>query len=156
VIISRANFLALPARRFYIRNIEIQKQRRTEMQGFTVYNRNTGTVIGRGLTVEQAAAEILTHDSHDYDVRLGTDGVWRLYVSRGSLASQRGAGGYVQALVGIIGQNRRDRPIVSRQAEYADAWRDIAQQVITAGWDSVPVEAYTDAGYDAMMAEING
>jgi hypothetical protein len=114
---------------------------------YTVYSPASGTVYGRGLDVTDAAEIILTHDGHEYEVRPADDGIgFDLFISRGSRNSTSGLGGFVQAW-------RHNRLIGTSTMDKDQAWREIAAQVVTAGWERVP-DAMTDADYDAMLAEI--
>ena len=114
---------------------------------YTVYNINSGTVIGRGLSAVGAAQEILGHDSHTYELRhIAGAKCWQLFVSRGSAASFGGTRGMTEAY-----SNRR--LICSYAATESEAWNQVAELVIGAHWEGHP-EAMTDADYDAMMAEI--
>lgn len=117
------------------------------MTTYTVYSPASGTEYGRHLDVTAAAEIILTHDGHEYEVRPATDGIgFDLFVSRGSRNSFGGTRGMVPAW-------RGRRPIGTSTMDPGQAWREIAAQVVTAGWDGVP-EAMSDADYDAMLAEI--
>ena len=115
------------------------------MTTYTVYNPNSGTEIARGLSAIQAAQEILGHDSHDYDLRREDD-CFQLFITRGSNASFGGNGGFTRAY-------SHGRLIFSGAATEDAAWEEIADQVIKAGWQSIP-QALTDDDYDAMRAEI--
>lgn len=114
---------------------------------YTVYSPASGIVYGRGLTATQAAQEILSWDSNDYDLRYA-DGAYDLFVTRRWRAAFGGDGGYVQAWSG-------KRLIRSRAATEAAAWEEVAKLVIEADWDRHPIAA-TDADYDAMMAGSEG
>lgn len=115
------------------------------MTTYTVYSPASGTVYGENLTVEQAAEIILTHDGHEYEVCPANAGGFGLLISLGSRNSQRGLGRMVPAW-------RHGRLINSAKADEAEAWRDIALQVVTAGWEGFP-QAMTTEDYNAMMAE---
>ncbi|HEX5228759.1 MAG TPA: hypothetical protein VFW44_13665 [Bryobacteraceae bacterium] len=116
------------------------------MTTFTVYNPNSGTELGRGLTAAEAAQEILGHDGHDYELRRDGE-AFQLFVSRGSRNANGGNRGLTEAY-------SHSRLIRSYAATEAAAWEEIADQVIHAGWESVPVQVVSDADYDAMIAEI--
>lgn len=113
---------------------------------YTVYNPNSGTELGRGLTAVTAAQEVLGHDSHGYELRR-EDNTWCLYITRGSRASYGGHGGFVPAQAG-------SNPIYSHAATEAEAWEEIALKVIDASRnpDWGRVDAMTDAEYDTVLA----
>lgn len=121
------------------------------MTTYTVYSPASGTVYGENLSVTEAAEIILTHDGHEYELRLAsgrplTDQPgFDLFISRGSRNSFGGTRGMTQAW-------RGGKPIWSLETDPKKAWQDIAKQVVTAGWDNVP-EAMTTEDYNAMMAE---
>lgn len=119
------------------------------MTTYTVYSPAHGTVYGENLTVEQAAEIILTHDGHEYEIRpSATHGGFDLFISRGSRNAFGGTRGMTQAW-------RGSKPIWSMETDAAAAWRDIAQQVVTAGWEGLP-EALPTESYIAMMKEAGG
>ena len=100
----------------------------------------SGSVIDRNLTALQAMREILNYDGYAYRFRRDKAGNLYLYHSDGSANSTRGARHFVRcvsninsSLLGLAGQ------------------REIAEQVIYAGWPRLP-EAMTDADYDAQGA----
>jgi len=99
----------------------------------------SGSVIDRNLTALQAMREMLTYDGYAYRFRRDKAGGLFLYHTNGSANSTRGARHFVRcvninsSLPGIAGQ------------------REIAEQVIYAGWPRLP-EAMTDADYDAQGA----
>jgi len=80
----------------------------------------------RGLSAEDAADAILLYDGRDYALRREYRGGWRLYVTRFSRNAGGGSGGMV------------DTTIYSAATTEAEAWRDIAQQVLSADWPGYP------------------
>jgi len=62
----------------------------------------------------------------DYALRREYRGGWRLYVTRFSRNAGGGSGGMV------------DTTIYSAATTEAEAWRDIAQQVLSADWPGYP------------------
>lgn len=136
---------------------------------YTVH-RNDGTVIERGLSLTEAAAEILSYDGYRYEVRpametvtvgeddngedieeerqvsVGGDLAWQCFASEMSAASSGGSG--------------RMYPISGTYVFAADAdqaWQKIAAVVVEEcnRWRHSP-QVMTDADYDAMMAEAEG
>lgn len=93
-------------------------------------------VLGRHLTAAEAAAEILTHDGREYDIRPEQDGGFTLW-SRQEVANR----GWTRTV------------IYSAADTMAEAEAEIFGRVIAAGWDRHP-DAMTDADYDAMMADL--
>lgn len=77
---------------------------------------------------------------------LPLDDGWTLYVSRGSANSFAGLGGYVPA------RQRHFQHITSRAASEQDAWGEIAEHVIRAGWGRVPC-VVTDDEYTRLTRE---
>lgn len=73
------------------------------------------------------------------------DGIWQLYVSRGSRNSSGGTRGLTEAYSG-------GRLIFSTKDGEKAARQDIAEQVIAADWDGVP-DVMTDTAYQEMLAE---
>ena len=105
--------------------------------GYTVHR--NGEVIGEGLSLTDAAVEILTHDGRDYEVRPLDGGGYGLFVSRGSRNSPSGLGGFVRAWGGY-------KTIYSPAKTDVDAWREIAAQVVKTSWPGMP-EAMTDEAW---------
>ena len=100
----------------------------------------SGDVIDRNLTALQAMRAILTHDGYAYRFRRDKAGNLFLYHTDGSANSTRGARNFVRCVGGI----NSSRPGLAGQ-------REIAEQVIFAGWPRLP-EAIIDADYDATGA----
>ena len=100
----------------------------------------SGTVLDRNLTALQAMREILTYDGYAYRFRRNKAGGLYLYHSDGSVNSTRGARHFVRCVGGI----NSSLPGIAGE-------REIAEQVIFAGWPRLP-EAMTDADYDATGA----
>ena len=100
----------------------------------------SGSVIDRNLTALQAMREILTYDGYAYLFRRDKAGNLYLYHSDGSANSTRGARHFVRCVSNI----NSSLPGIAGQ-------REIAEQVIYAGWPGLP-EAIIDADYDATDA----
>ena len=107
---------------------------------YTVFSGANGTVYDRGLSVEDAAHIILTHDGRDYEVRQATTerghNIFELW-TRQQVANIKWGRTVVYAVA------------ETREAAEADIWR----RVIRAQWANHP-DVMTDRDYDAMLAEI--
>jgi len=103
---------------------------------YTVTDRS-GNVIERGLTLSHAAHEILSTDGREWDIRPIDGGGWCLW-ARHQVANRPWA----------------ETTVWSFAASPEAAEADIFGQVITACWPG-HYEAWTDAGYDRMLAEID-
>ena len=101
---------------------------------YTVHR--NGEVIAEGLSLSEAAIEILRFDGHDFEVRPLDGGGYGLFVSRGSRNAPGGLGEFVHAW-------RGDRLIMSLAATEADAWQELAEQIVLTAWPGHP-EAVTD------------
>ena len=110
----------------------------------TVYNRHTGAVEGRGLTVVQAAEIILAHDGSAYSIErgdashdIGGESQWWLFSKEAN---------------GRWGRTSSVKPIYAISAEAA--WPLIAREVLrVCGEWRLPLSVVTDADYDAMIAD---
>ena len=106
------------------------------MTTYTVFNSNDPEVNERGLTLEQAAARLLTEDGHEYEIR-EEDGLFELFYSRHSRNSTMGA-----KLTSYAGGN------------FVDSNRDrLLQKIVMAEWCGA--EAMLDDEFTHMMAENN-
>jgi hypothetical protein len=76
-------------------------------------------------TYIEAACEILG-DGHDFELRRATNG-WQLYMSRFPRSASGGDGVMVEAYLD-------GRPVYSRALTEAEAWEDVARQVMGAVW----------------------
>lgn len=108
---------------------------------YTVFSFNDSSRAYRGLSVTDAAQELLLADGHDYEIR--QDGTFhdgtpflRLFVTQFSRASPLGG----EPMVGTI---------IFGQTE-----EEIYEQVVVVDWDWHGKEAMTDERYDAMRAEL--
>lgn len=99
----------------------------------------SGVARAEGLSADEAAREVLTHDGHNYEIRPDPDGGFWLW------HSQRGGGGNVPMV----------RTLIYSAADNAVAAQDeIFAEVITkSDWFDRP-NIMTDADYAAMVAEI--
>lgn len=109
---------------------------------YTVTNPNSGALLGRGLSVTEAADAILTHDGYAYEVREMGAGHYELFVSDGSANSPRGARHLNSTILSIGG---------CYAADAEAAWRELAGRVLTADWEGP--QAMTDADYEAALAD---
>lgn len=120
------------------------------MTTYTVYNFNSGTVVGRGLTVVQAAQEILSYDGHQYELRcedhfVGLPPRWTLLVSRGSAASSGGTRGMTPAW-----SHSNTIAVYTHSEEVA--WESIAEQVVRDM--CVPLDVMRDDEFDRLQHEL--
>lgn len=109
----------------------------TDNTTYTVFHSSDSSRAYRGLSVEDAAQELLFADGHDYEIR--QDGTWhdgtpvlRLFVTQFSRNSPLGGSPMVSAV--IMGQTEKE----------------IFQQVLGRDWHGM--EAVTDEQFDAMVA----
>lgn len=117
---------------------------------YTVYHSNSGEVQGRGLSVTDAAHEILTYDGYLYEIRIKpgyeVDGeqLFEVYRSRLSRNSSGGPAGFVSCGYRTYAQSE------------ADAWPRLADQVVQAsyGFTERGLACMTDEDYDRAQAEI--
>lgn len=101
---------------------------------YTVFDGNSCRVFGSGLTVTEAADEILSYDSRRWELRLNEDSAgWDLW-SKG------------------LNDPWRRTALYSLEADYDTAWAEIAGKVIAAGWDRHP-DVMTDEDYAAIMRQ---
>ena len=115
------------------------------MTTYTVFDDGDFRVLGRGLAAEDAMAVMLTHDGYRYEIRKSEfqGGIcWDLYHSDGSATSTR-ARHMVKTVAFSLVEGE------------TDATREIAEQVIAAGWTRMP-QAMADRDFDAMMADVAG
>ena len=115
------------------------------MTSYTVFDANDSSrIYGAGLTAEEAMSEILTYDGYRYEIRqskfVNGRPCWDLWHSDGSENSPRGARHLVKTLA------------FSLESDEAVAAREIAEQVIYAGWPGMP-ECMTDEAFAAMVAQ---
>jgi hypothetical protein len=115
------------------------------MTTYTVFDGNDSSrLYGSGLTAEEAMSEILTYDGYRYEIRKGEFkglACWELWHSDSSENSTRGARHMVKTVAFSLAEDE------------VTATREIAVEVIAAGWSRMP-ECVTDEDYHAMQAEI--
>lgn len=106
------------------------------MTTYTVFCSNDANVARRGLTLANAADELLTQDGYAYEIRPveGYDGQMQLWTSDGSANSTRGARHLTPTRIGGHSED------------------EIWQQVIAREWHGF--EAMTDADFDTMRAAV--
>lgn len=102
---------------------------------YTVLDNGSGEAIATGLTAAEAAHEILTSDSQEYDIREDEDGGFTLW-ARQQVANK----GWTRTVIFSVKDDR------------AEAEAEIFGQVIVADWPRHPT-AMTDEAYRAMMAD---
>lgn len=110
-------------------------------QLYTVVSPNGDYVIGSGMSAVEAMHDVLTHDGHDYEIRLRDDGGYDLFVTQFSRNSTLGGRPMVKSVIS------------SYEADEAAATLEIAQKVITADWNHSP-DVYTDEQYAQMLREL--
>lgn len=112
---------------------------------YTVYNPNSGDVYGQGLTVHDAAAEILSYDDRAYEVTPDAEhpGWWKLLRSPYSRSS-----GFKSDPTALSGY-------VVKAASEDEAWDVFAAKVVADDWNDreVGLRAVTDEAYDEAMRE---
>lgn len=101
---------------------------------YTILDHN-GFVIARGLTLADAADEIMSSDSREWDIR-PLDGGWVAW-SRQQVANR----GWAPCL-----------PLYSAEPDRAAAEREICEMIVAAPRWPGHVEALADDDYDAMVA----
>lgn len=107
------------------------------MTAFTVIDSASGEVIGTGLTAADAAAEVLTSDSQEFDIRAAEDGNGFELWTRQQVANK----GWTRTVVYSI------------EAARDAAEAEIFAKVIAADWPRHPT-VLTDAQYAEMLAEL--
>jgi len=113
---------------------------------YTVYSPNSGTVYGQGLTVREAASEILRYDDRAYEVVPDAkyEGWWNLLRSPYSRSS-----GFKSDPTPLSGY------FVQASSE-DEAWDILAAKVVADDWNDgkeVGLEAMTDEAFDAAMSQ---
>ena len=108
---------------------------KTDAETYTVTTQS-GDDVRRGLTLAQAADEVLSSDGRDWEIRLEADGWYRLW------------GRHQVANIGW-GSTR----LISGATNRATAEAQIFGEVIYADWDRHDV-AQLDRVYDAMLADV--
>ena len=107
------------------------------MTTYTVIDDNSGEAIATGLTVAEAAAEVLTSDSQEFDIRAAEDGNGFELWTRQQVANK----GWTQTVVYSVEDDR------------AAAEAEIFAKVIAADWPRHPT-VMTDQQYAEMQAEM--
>lgn len=111
------------------------------MTRYTVFNSNdSDEIYGRGLTAIEAMHEVLTYDGYLYEIRSAKfhgARIYELWHSQYSANSTMG-GKLVKTVITSFASGRKA------------AIEDIAQQMITAGWDGRP-DCLQDEDFDAML-----
>jgi hypothetical protein len=115
-----------------------------EMTTYTLID-TQDNVTDRGLSLVDAAREILTYDGHDYEVRLENDGWYYLFGSTGSRNSQSGLGKFNQSYC-------NGRILMEQASSEAEAFEKFAAKIIHNDWVRTPT-AMTDADYDKQEAD---
>ena len=106
------------------------------MTTYTVYSPHDSRDAISGLSIDEAAREILTDDGQEFEIRQDDDGVFRLW--------------YCQPVAGI----RWSETVVrSFESDPAAAEADIYRQVIEADWEGEKI-AVPDEQFAAMQAQI--
>jgi hypothetical protein len=106
------------------------------MTTYTVINENSGEAIATGLTAADAAAEVLTDDSREFDIRAAEDG--------------NGFDLWVRQQVANKGWTKTT--IYSLEDDLDAAEADIFGKVINADWPHHP-EVMTDTQFAEMQAQ---
>ena len=108
------------------------------MTTYTVFDNNNETVK-RGLSLHDAAVELLTADGHDYEIRPEADGEgFRLWITQFSRNSTLGGRPLSKSIFFSLEADKR-------RAEY-----EIFTQVIGEDWYNF--EAMTDADYEEVQS----
>lgn len=107
---------------------------------YTVLNR-AGEVMGRGLTTEEAAGEVLRYDGADYDIRCESLG-FRL-ITKGT------CGKWSAGSVVCFGQVEKSR---ARERIFAQ----VVEMARSGKWfpEGSGCQVMTDAEYDAVLADL--
>lgn len=109
------------------------------MTTYTIVDTNSDIIRARGATAAEAAAELLSHDGHEYEVRAAEGGGHSLWVSRFS----RNSACYDGLTRSVI---------YSPLDDAAEAEADIYNRVIASGHWTNPF-VMTDAEHDAAEAD---
>lgn len=104
---------------------------------YTVIDNVSGEAIATGLSAADAAAEVLTSDGREFDIRLADDGNGFELWTRQQVANK----GWTRTV------------IYSIEADRSAAEADIFSQVIAANWPRRP-SVLTDAQYKEMLAQL--
>lgn len=137
-----------------------------------------GDVLGRGLTAAEAAAEILTYDGREYEVRPQyltcgqvfdsaadaeayyadqaasmAEGGMPIAPEAAGILRPRPSGFWLWSRQQVVGRDWTRTVVYSAADTREEAEAEIFGRVIEAGWARHP-EAMTDADYDAMMADL--
>jgi len=122
------------------------------MTTYTVYRHASDFVEGSGLTAEQAAEIILSHDGARWELRreparwdIAGVPCWQVYGPP--------PGGRGEWVPYYDGPPPHGRALEACAPTEAEAWAKIAPMVLTADWRG-PFTVMTDADFDAMMAEL--
>ena len=111
------------------------------------YTVSGDNILVQGLSLTDAAAELLWHNGHEYELR-AEEGGWQLYVSTYSSNAYGGNGGLHRAY-------SHERLIFADTSNKEDAWPILALQVINADWPNCP-SVYSDEAYAKIIAEEQG
>jgi len=107
-----------------------------------MYTVTTHDDIYRHESPESAADLLLSHDGYEHEIRRYDDGGYCLWVSKFSRNSSCGGSPLTRS---VIWSAENDLELASL---------DIAVKVLQSGyWESDSVMAWTDADYEAMLAE---
>jgi hypothetical protein len=108
---------------------------------YTVFHQDDAFAPQIGLTLEQAATELLTYDGHDFEIRDGGNSGFELWHTQFSRNGTLGGRPMVQTVIWSIKSDR------------AEAETEIFEKVIASGYWT-PMEAMKDQAFEAMMAQI--
>ena len=110
------------------------------MTTYTVYQSQDFSICRTGLTLDQAANELLTGDGYTYEIRPEDDGQgWRLWISRGSQHSYGGTQGLISSV------------FFSLADAETEAAAEIFQKILGHEWHGQ--EGSTDEQFTKMLAE---
>lgn len=104
---------------------------------YVVINQNTGETIATGLTLRDAANEILSYDSQEWQIRPMENGGFSLWL-RKELANKPW----------------HETTICSFEREESEAENDIFRQVLDRDWLTGP-QALTESEYERHLAWLN-
>lgn len=116
------------------------------MTSYTATNSNSGEIIGRGLTLKEAAEARLTYDGATYALVV-EDGESRI-------EGPEGIGGRGRTITYCDGPAPHGRCLVEWRGATDQQEQRLYERVITAGWKDCPVRIMTDDDYDRMMARM--
>lgn len=133
-------------------------ERRAQAPTYTVYKPSDGTVLGRGLSVAEAAKIILTHGGYEYELRPSEDAPgYVLYASKPMRLYIQGYYRYDYYSIEPYPRAPQltlvcypDKPVRSWDSDAARAWSEIAPQVVKIEWVD-RLKVMTDAAYDEMI-----